>query len=141
MITIKSLKERDLPFLLEVRNDNTTRKFLENDSIFTLDECKEWFNKTKPEWFIILNENSEKVGYLRTNNDEIGCDIHPNFRRNGYARMAYEEFLKDKTFSSLWVFEDNFAKKLYEQLGFVENGEKKIVRDRSYIKMIRKVYR
>lgn len=139
MVCLRIMTENDLLFLLEVRNDNTTRKFLENDSIFTLDECKEWFNKTKPKWFIILNEDGEKVGYLRTNNDEIGCDIHPNFRRQGYARMAYKEFLKDKIFSSLWVFEDNFAKKLYEQLGFVENGEKKIVRNRSYIKMIRKI--
>ena len=32
-------------------------------------------------------------------------------------------------------FEDNFAKKLYQELGFKENNEQKIIRERKYIKM------
>ena len=35
----------------------------------------------------------------------------------------------------LWVFDDNFAKILYQELGFKEVGEQKIIRDRKYIKM------
>ena len=31
---------------------------------------------------------------------------------------------------------DNFAKNLYTELGFVENGNSKIIRDREYIEMI-----
>ena len=141
MIFLNPLTKKDLSFLLEVRNDKSTRFFLENDSIFSLEECEKWFKDTNPEWFIILSEDGQKVGYLRTNGDEIGCDIHPNFRRNGYARMAYNEYLKNKNYASLWVFEDNFAKKLYESLGFVENGETKLVRNRKYIKMIYKNYK
>ena len=136
MIKLEPLLLEDLTFLLEVRNDLTTNKNLENDNTFTLDECKEWYNKTKPNWYIIINEHSEKVGYIRTDGDDVGCDIHPKHRRKGYARLAYNEYLKDKDYATLWVFEDNFAKNLYESLGFIENGESKIIRDRKYIRMI-----
>ena len=136
MVTLKKLTENDLEFLLEVRNNNSTRVNLENDNIFNLSECQEWFKKNKPNWFIILNSDNDKVGYLRTNGDEVGCDIHPNFRRNGFARKAYQEYLKDKEFATLWVFEDNFAINLYKELGFKENGEFKIIRGRKYLKMI-----
>jgi hypothetical protein len=34
------------------------------------------------------------------------------------------------------VFVDNFAKNLYIELGFVENGNSKIIRGREYIEMI-----
>lgn len=132
---LRGLSIWDLPFLLEVRNDETTRINLENDSVFTLEQCGEWFLNTKPKWYIIeINGNS--VGYIRTNGDEVGIDIHPDFRRNGYAREAYKFYLKDKEYASLWVFVDNFAKTLYTELGFVENGNTKIIRGRKYIQMV-----
>ncbi len=132
---LRKLEESDLEFLLEIRNDASTRFYLENDSIFSLDDCKEWFNKTNPHWFIIEVDNNP-VGYFRTNGDEIGADIHPLFRRRGYAREAYKLYLKDKQYASLWVFNDNFAKKLYSELGFIMNGNLKIIRGRDYIQMI-----
>ena len=135
MVKLRELTENDLPFLLEVRNHESTRKNLENDSTFTIEQCKNWFSKLKSLWYIIEWDN-ERVGYFRTNEDEVGCDIHPYFRRRGYARLAYKEYLKDKDIASLWVFTDNFAKTLYEELGFKENGEIKIIRNRKYIKMI-----
>jgi len=125
----------DLPFLLQVRNDETTRVNLENDSIFTLEQCAEWFLDKKPKWYII-EVNGERVGYIRTNGDEVGIDIHPDYRRKGYAREAYKIYLKDKEYASLWVFIDNFAKNLYTELGFVENGNSKTIRNREYIQMI-----
>lgn len=132
---IRKLTEFDLPFVLQIRNDDTTRINLENNSIFTIEECKNWFSNTKPEWYIIEVEN-KSVGYIRTNNHEVGIDIHPNYRKRGYARKAYKLYLKDKNHASLWVFVDNFAKTLYTELGFVENGNSKIIRDREYIQMI-----
>jgi ribosomal protein S18 acetylase RimI-like enzyme len=132
---LKKLKVEDLKFLLDVRNDDSTRKFLENDSIFIYEECLNWFKTNNPLWFIIEVDN-KPVGYIRTNGSEIGCDIHPNFRRMGFAKEAYQEYLKDKDFASLWVFEDNFAKKLYEKLGFKHSGLTKIIRNREYIHMI-----
>jgi len=129
------LSEEYLPFLLEVRNHDSTKKFLENDSIFTIDECKNWFLKLESPWYVIIVDDIP-VGYIRTDGDDVGCDIHPKHRRKGYARLAYNEYLKDKDYTTLWVFEDNFAKNLYESLGFIENGESKIIRDRKYIRMI-----
>ena len=134
-MVLKKLTIWDLPFLIEVRNDETTRVNLENDSVFTLEECAEWFLNTNPIWYIIEVDN-KRVGYIRTDGDVIGIDIHPDYRRNGYAREAYKLFLKDKKFASLWVFVDNFAKNLYTELGFVENGNTKIIRDRNYIEMV-----
>lgn len=134
MVTLKPLTENDLPFLLEVRNDESTRQFLEHNSKFTLKEALKWFRGGQPEWFII-EINRTPIGYIRTNGDEVGCDIHPNFRRRGYAKMAYELYLQDKDYASLWVFEDNFAIKLYKKLGFTPTGNSRIVRDRNYIKM------
>lgn len=134
MVTLRPLTKEDLPFLLEVRNDYSTRKNLENNSIFTLEQCENWFSNLISPWYII-EVNKFSVGYLRTNGDEVGCDIHPDFRRRGYAKMAYELYLKDKTYASLWVFSDNFAKDLYLKLGFKETGERGYVRGRSYLKM------
>lgn len=132
---LRKLEETDLSFLLEVRNDDSTRFNLENDSIFTLEQCRDWFNKTNPNWYIIEVDN-KSVGYFRTDGDVVGADIHPKYRRMGYAREAYKLYLKDKSFASLWVFEDNFAKNLYSQLGFTENGNLKTIRNRKYVEMI-----
>jgi GNAT superfamily N-acetyltransferase len=132
---LRRLNELDLPFLLEVRNDITTRVNLENDSVFTLEDCIEWFAKTNPIWYII-EVNHEPVGYIRTTGDIVGVDIHPKHRRMGYARETYKLYLKDKNYASLWVFIDNFAKNLYTELGFVENGNCKTIRGRQYIEMI-----
>ena len=80
MINLRPLTENDLPFLLEVRNDDSTRQFLENNSKFTLKQSLKWFRETQPKWYII-EVNRFSVGYIRTNGDEVGCDIHPNFRK------------------------------------------------------------
>lgn len=130
------LTEDDLPFLIEVRNDKSTRFQLGDNSIFTLEECRTWFKKYKPNWLLIINSDSTKIGYIRVDGNMIGCDIHPNFRRMGYARIAYKKYLKSINYAELFVFEDNHAKKLYEELGFVETGEYEILRDRKYLKMI-----
>jgi ribosomal protein S18 acetylase RimI-like enzyme len=135
MVTLRPLTKEDLLFLLEVRNDYSTRNNLENNSTFTLEQCKNWFANLMSPWHIILNQHLEAVGYLRTNGDEVGCDIHPLHRRQGYAKAAYQEYLKDKTYASLWVFSDNFAKDLYEKLGFKSTGEHSFIRGRNYIKM------
>jgi hypothetical protein len=135
MVKLIPLSKEHLSFLLEVRNHETTKYNLQNNSVFNLEQCQKWFETLKYSWYIILNDDIP-VGYIRTNGSEIGCDIHPNHRRNGYAKTAYNLILKKMNFASLWVFEDNFAKKLYQDLGFKTNGEEKIIRDRKYIKMI-----
>ena len=135
MVVLRPLTKEDLSFLLEIRNDYSTRDNLENNSIFTLEQCKNWFDNLKSPWYIIVNQQLEAVGYLRTNGDEVWCDIHPLHRKQGYAKAAYQEYLKDKTYASLWVFNDNFAKDLYLKLGFNETGDTYPLRDRIYLKM------
>ena len=129
------LTEEYLEFLLEVRNDESTRKFLENDSVFTIDQCRNWFSTLENPWYVIIVDNNP-VGYVRTNGNEIGCDIHPNHRRNGYAKMAYLKILENMNIATLWVFDDNFAKDLYLKIGFLPTGDTKIIRGRKYIKMV-----
>lgn len=136
-LTLRELhnNDSDLSFLLEIRNDESTRNQLENDSVFSLDECKTWYSNLKIKWKIIEVAGTP-VGYLRFNDDdEVGCDIHPHHRRRGYARRAYEMFLKDVNTATLWVFEDNFAKNLYNSLGFNETKQIKFVRGKRYLKM------
>jgi ribosomal protein S18 acetylase RimI-like enzyme len=135
MVTLRALTKEDLSFLLEVRNDESTRYYLENNSIFTLEQCENWFDNLKSPWYIITNQHLKAVGYLRTNDDEVGCDIHPLHRKQGYAKAAYQEYLKNKTYASLWVFKDNFAINLYYSLGFIPTGEIKHVRNKKYIRM------
>ena len=36
---------------------------------------------------------------------------------------SYKEYLKDKKYATLWVFEDNFALDLYKKLGFKPTGD------------------
>jgi hypothetical protein len=48
-----------------------------------------------------------------------------DFRKKGYAKQAFKEYLKDKEHAALWVFNDNFSKELYLQLGFFETGKQK----------------
>lgn len=137
-ITLKPLQKENLRFLLSVRNEESTRTQLENDTSYSLDECEDWFEKLKPQWLVIFNENNEEVGYFRVDGNLIGCDIHPDFRRKGYAKAAYTKYLEDKDYADLWVFEDNHAKNLYEKLGFEKTGENKIIRGRNYLRMIYK---
>ena len=128
------LNETHLEFLLEVRNHESTRQFLENDSIFDIEQCVEWFSTLKSPWYIIMIDNIP-VGYIRTNGSDIGCDIHPNHRKKGYAKMAYLKIMENMESATLWVFDDNFAKDLYLKIGFLPTGESKMIRGREYINM------
>ena len=133
---LRKMTQDDLSFLLSVRNHESTRKFLKNDAVFTLEECQEWFSNLEHEWFIIEVEDAP-VGYIRTaDNEEVGLDIHMDYRNRGYAKMAYQIFLENKERARLWVFDDNFAKKLYENLGFRYTGIEERIRGRKYIEMI-----
>ena len=127
-LTLKDLSIEDLPFLLEVRNDESTNRWLENKQTFSLEQCKQWFVKTAPKWKIILVDDAP-VGYLRIHDDGgnaiwIGCDIHPNRRRRGYAEEAYRRQIKllfGAGYSTIYLRVDENNKNailLYRKLGF-----------------------
>lgn len=142
---IKNMKKSDLIFVNEVRNDYSTRKNLKNSKKISLESTIEWFETKKPKWKII-EVNNEKVGYLRTSSDTgesicIGCDIAPQHRRKGYAKLAYEKYLKslyELGYIVIWleVFDDNLpARKLYQNLNFLDVGCR-IVNNKKYIAMV-----
>ena len=60
MIKLRLLTKKDLLFLLEVRNDDSTRFYLEDDSVFNLEECKEWFKTLTSPWVIIEINNIKR---------------------------------------------------------------------------------
>lgn len=164
MITLRKMTEKDLPFLLEIRNDYSTRKWLANDEVFTLEQCSEWFKNLKNDWYIIeycidISSNKGfwntiisalnnlfggiKVGYVRTSDETeeqiiIGCDIHPSYRGKGFATEALQqtiEMYKNKNIY-LWVFLKNkIAIKLYYKLGFNFTGDFTRVREQMYMEM------
>jgi ribosomal protein S18 acetylase RimI-like enzyme len=135
----------DAEFVLSVRNNDQTRSFLHNDTIFDREQFLKWFKQDSPAWFIITNDETP-VGYIRTSDVDllagslyVGADIHPDHRRNGYAIQGYNklfEILEDKCYRyvDLAVLETNTpAQKLYIKLGFEEikrepvNGKDSII--------------
>lgn len=133
-MVLRKLTKNDLPFLLEVRNHESTRYNLENDLVFDIKSCEKWFDKLTDSWYVI-EVDGEYVGYMRVDGYYIGVDIHPDHRRKGFARSAFLKYLESRSYAKLWVFDDNFAKNLYTELGFKQTEKSKVVRDRLYVEM------
>jgi RimJ/RimL family protein N-acetyltransferase len=147
-ITFSEMREEDLSFFLDIRNNSL--EFLHNDTEFSLEDAKKWFNDTNPKFFIIKME-SKSIGYFRTSNWDdknntlyIGCDIHPNYRGFGLSQIAYKKFielLKNKfgiKKIKLEVLSTNKrAIHIYNKLGFIETGYgEKITRNEENIDSI-----
>ena len=147
-VKFRNMELGDLPIFLEIRNQS--KEFLHNNVSFTLDQATNWFNKDKPNFFMIeLGEII--IGYFRTSNlgsDTglyIGCDLHPDFRGLGLGYLSYLKFIKkiydeyDVKTISLEVLETNRrAFNLYTKLGFKKIGisDQKIIRDGNTIDSI-----
>ena len=145
ILHIRNMTEDDLEFINFVRNHSLTRFSLKNSSHITLKETIEWFHRDNPKWKIV-ESNDEKVGDIRTSLDTgeticIGCDIHPDFRRRGFAEYAYGLMIKElyeRNYALLWleVFDDNLpARNLYKKLGFIDVTHR-FVNGRKYIAMV-----
>ncbi len=127
-IKIKTLQEKDLQFLIEVRNE--CKNFLHNANEFSLDECRKWFIETNP-IFYLIEKDGFPIGYFRTSDWNIdscfvGGDLHKDYRGKGYMKIAYPLLfdklldLKVKTvFLSVLEF-NTVAYSLYKKLGFEE---------------------
>lgn len=141
------MKEEDLSFVNNVRNNSATRSQLKNCELISLEETRQWFNNTNPMWLIIINDD-DKIGYMRTSQDTgqticCGCDIHPDYRGKGFAKNAYKLLIDDfysRGYILLWleVFRDNIvAYNLYKKLGFIEAGPAaRIINGREYVTMV-----
>jgi RimJ/RimL family protein N-acetyltransferase len=130
----------DLPFLRGVRN-LYAEEFLHDSRTFTFEQTHHWFVSTKPNFWVIWEED-ERVGYFRLSNYSkenhniyIGADIHPAFAGKGLGYKAYKEFMEflfsneseyDLNKISLEVLATNSrAIHLYKKLGFVQEGCKR----------------
>lgn len=117
---ILPLVRKDVPRLNEIRN--LSREFLDDDRAFTVEQSLSWFDATRPEWYSIRHEG-QMVGYVRTDGDSVGCDIHPDFRGRGLGRHALNWVVVRRLSEGrdVWLrcFRHNErAFKLYESLGF-----------------------
>lgn len=135
-IEIKKALRDDFVFINETRNIESTRKWLENNKLISLESTLEWFDKTNPVWYVIYCDNI-KAGYIRTSEMTgksicIGCDIHPDFRRKGIAYQSYCIILNqliNNGYVNIWldVFEKNIpAIKLYKKLNFKKVCKRKV---------------
>jgi len=136
-LEFKKIDELDLSFLNDLRNE-CAEDYLHDSRKFSLYETILWFEKTKPNYYIILL-GGVKIGYFRITNHSyqnknlyLGADLALEYRGKGLAKQAYLEFipylfnLYDLHKINLEVLETNFnALKLYESLGFVKEGIKR----------------
>ena len=131
-IELREMAKSDAEFVLEIRNDDSTRFFLHNSDPFTLKQFNMWFEYESPYWFIV-SRGGVPFGYMRTDyvdkiskKIQVGMDIHPKFRGQGLARPSFLklfDFLKSNGFQKVWleVLEKNkLAHSIYLKLGFVE---------------------
>ena len=160
-IDVREMIKSDGKFVLEIRNDDSTRLLLHNSDKYTLEQFNTWFEYESPYWFIATyeNYNTEKnklyqlpFGYFRTSNVDfknksirVGMDIHPKFRGMGLARPSYRKFfdlLKSRKFETLdleVLKKNKLAHSLYLKLGFVETGRVMRGSDLESIIMERKI--
>jgi RimJ/RimL family protein N-acetyltransferase len=150
MITVKPLSKLDLEFLNKVRNENAA-EFLHDSRTFTLPDTQEWFAKTKPDYYLILVENTP-AGYFRIINHSttnknlyIGADLAKEYQGKGIGFQAYNYFLPylfkeyDLNKITLEVLGNNSrAINLYYKLGFVKEGVKRqeVLKGTKYIDSI-----
>lgn len=146
-IILDDMTKDDLVFVNSIRNLEGTRRQLKNQEVISIEDTVVWFEENKPKWKIVKNDLGNRVGYVRTSEDTkmsicIGCDIHPQYRRKGYATKAYNHLIKQlysEGYKVIWLecFYDNVARFLYEKLGFISVNHD-MVHDRNYITMVHK---
>ena len=143
VINVREMVEADGEFVLEIRNDDSTRSRLHNPSKFTLDQFS-CFYKSKSPWWLIVSCDGEDFGYFRTDyvdrknkSIQVGMDIHPNHRGKGLAKPSYKKLfdhLKAEGFEIVWleVLKSNtLAHDIYKKLDFTETNRVKYGEDES----------
>lgn len=136
-ISFKKMNLNHLEFINTVRNQYSN-EYLHDSRKFTLEETKNWYYKSNPDfWMILLDDIT--VGYFRLSNYSkqnkniyIGADIAPEYTGKGIAKEAYKKFIPHLFTMyglnkiSLEVLETNQrAINLYNKLGFVNEGVKR----------------
>jgi RimJ/RimL family protein N-acetyltransferase len=136
-ILFKKITINDLVFINRVRNEYAT-EYLHDSCIFTLEETKNWYYKSNPDFWMILLDDVV-IGYFRLSNYSkenkniyIGADIAIEYTGKGIAKEAYKKFIPyiftiyNLHKISLEVLSTNTrAINLYNKLGFIKEGIKR----------------
>jgi len=136
---IRPVEEKDLKFLLEIRQDPEVRDNLGTFAMLTMKDQKGWYERLEEDesrrYFIFENED-EEIGYVRMMQIDyinrsvcVGGDIHDKCRGKGHSTGMYDLIL-DLCFNKLnmnrvWLFvlEDNLrARHIYTNKGFILEG-------------------
>jgi RimJ/RimL family protein N-acetyltransferase len=137
MLRFEKITEKDLEFVNFVRNMYAA-EFLHDSRTFTLNETKEWYKKTNPDYLIIYYYDT-RIGYIRLSNYSVynknimvGADIAPEHRGQGFGKLTYQKlipYLFEKYSLhkiSLEVLSTNtVAINLYKKVGFEYEGTKR----------------
>jgi RimJ/RimL family protein N-acetyltransferase len=137
MVRFEKITENDLEFVNFARNMYAA-EFLHDSRTFTLNETKEWYKKTNPDYLIIYYYDT-RIGYVRLSNYSeqnknimVGADIAPEYRGQGLGKLTYQKlipYLFEKyslNKISLEVLSTNIvALELYKKIGFKYEGTKR----------------
>ncbi len=138
---IRLIELEDLEILRQMHNEENTLFWLTDIFHVSIEEQKAWFSnmslsRKNRRYTVLSRESNEIIGVVRLDkidlvnkNAEIGVDIAPDYRRQGYAREIYE-CMFDYTFNalnlhrlSLVCLETNTtAQALYYKIGFKKEG-------------------
>lgn len=152
MYEIRKLEKSDLKFLNTLRNE-CSNEYLHDPNKYSLEETIEWFQKSKPIFYLIESDKTP-IGYFRTSNIDpisnsmyIGCDIVKNLRGQGLGFFLYKKFLPfffeeyNLKHINLEVLSTNSrAIRLYKKLGFESVKEKFKEVDRNGEKVVSEFY-
>ena len=145
MITFKKITPKDYNYFAEMNNPPDVLCWMESDRSYQREDFDVIIRHKHVRWYKIL-DGSKRVGlftaYKNDGNIYIGIIIDKKWRRNGYARAAIKHYLRATDSlgydTYLGCFLDQPALPLYMELGYIETGMYKLVRDRFFIQMKRK---
>jgi len=144
MITLTKIDIADREYFLRINNEEYALRWMECDRPYDDELFFHILHYPLVTWYII-KDGRKKVGlftsYSVNNKLFAGIIIDEQHRRQGYARKAFEVYLRSTdsypTDTYLSCFIDQPAIELYRELGYVETGDAKMVRGKEFIEMKR----
>jgi len=123
---IREVHQKDWDYILNLRNNEKIRKFMNNNRIISKDEHYQYLqNQSSNQKFLnrIICYNSEDVGYIRILDGDISIFVNPIFHGKGIATKALALIESD---AKKFGFQKLIGKVLTENLQskqiFLNNG-------------------
>lgn len=153
MIFIRPALLEDAKDICNMRWDESTRLYLNDARMFSIEQCKEWLTNLPPssERWCAQNDGFF-AGLIRideideiNNTCAVGLDLTPSVRGRGLSKLIYQKALQDlfnnRNMNCVWLHvltTNTIALNLYRGLGFKEEGvlRKRVYRGGRYINCI-----